>query len=72
MAKVKATVEVTVGGLVDEMKGHWAEFEKNHAVYTEKKNRSAAGRARKSIGALRKLVTPYRKALIAECKAAKK
>lgn len=55
--------------LVSEMKGYWTEFETELAVYTEKQKFPAASRARKALGELRRLVTPFRKALIDEVKA---
>ena len=39
----------------------YTEFEANHLTYVEKGNKAAAGRARKSIGEIKKLVTEYRK-----------
>jgi len=55
--------------LVGEMRGFWAEFETEFSTYTEKQKFSSAGHARKSLGELRKLVTPFRRALIEEVKA---
>ena len=40
----------------------------NHNVFIEKGNKAAAGRARKAIGEIKKLVTEYRKSSVAECK----
>ena len=55
--------------LYDSLKELWEEFESNHNVFVEKGNKAAAGRARKSIGEIKKLVTEYRKASVAEDKA---
>jgi hypothetical protein len=44
------------------------EFDKNHEVHAEKGNKAAGGRARKAIGEIKKLVTEYRKASVAESK----
>ena len=43
-------------------------FQENHKTFTEKGNKSAGGRARKSIGEIKKLVTDYRKASVSESK----
>ena len=43
-------------------------FEENHEVYSDKGNKAAGGRARKAIGEIKKLVTEYRKASVAESK----
>ena len=51
-----------------EMKGLWAEFEENHTKFTDKGVKSAATRARKAIGDMKKLVTEYRKQSVAESK----
>ena len=46
----------------------WTEFQDNHSKFTEKGNKAAATRARKAVGELKKLVTEYRKASVAESK----
>jgi hypothetical protein len=46
----------------------WDAFKDNHNKFTEKGNKSAGVRARKSIGDLKKLVTEYRKTSILESK----
>ena len=46
----------------------YTEFEANHLVYVEKGNKAAAGRARKAIGEVKKLVTEYRKESVSACK----
>ena len=50
------------------LKELWEEFEDNHEKFAEKGNKAAGGRARKSIGEIKKLVTEYRKASVAESK----
>ena len=50
------------------MEGLWTEFQDNHSKFTEKGNKAAATRARKAVGELKKLVTEYRKASVAESK----
>ena len=49
-------------------KHHFDEYEKNHHAHAEKGNKAAAGRARKHIGEVKKLVTEYRKASVSEGK----
>ena len=44
------------------------EFKENHEVYTDKGTKAAAGRARKAIGEVKKLVTEYRKESVASTK----
>jgi len=46
----------------------WEEFQENHRSNSEKGNKAAGGRARKAIGEIKKLVTEYRKASVAESK----
>ena len=50
--------------LFDEMSNLWNEFEAQHNGTTKKSQQEA----RKAIGALKKLVTDYRKASVAESK----
>jgi len=54
--------------LYNDLKGLWEEFESNHDAFADKGNKAAAGRARKAIGEIKKLVTEYRKASVSECK----
>ena len=54
--------------LFTKMEGLWTEFQYNHSKFTEKGNKAAATRARKAVGELKKLVTEYRKASVAESK----
>ena len=46
----------------------WEQFQENHRAHSEKGNKAAGGRARKAIGEVKKLVTEYRKASVAESK----
>ena len=46
----------------------WEQFQENHRAHAEKGNKAAGGRARKSIGEVKKLVTEYRKASVSESK----
>ena len=50
----------------DELNELWEQFQENHRSYDEKGNKAAAGRARKAIGAIKKLVTEYRQASVEE------
>ena len=43
-------------------------FTAEHATFAEKGTKTAAARARKAIGEIKKLATPYRKASVEECK----
>jgi len=52
----------------DELTALWAEFETNHEVYTAKGNKAAGARARKALGEIKKLVTPYKQASVEEGK----
>ena len=46
----------------------WEQFQENHRSFDEKGNKAAAGRARKAIGGIKKLVTEYRQASVSESK----
>jgi hypothetical protein len=50
--------------LFNQMSDLWVQFEKEHTGGTK----ASAGRARKAIGELKKLVTEYRAASVAETK----
>jgi|TARA_B100001964_G_C13662406_1_gene349615 hypothetical protein len=54
--------------LFESMKELWQKFEENHISFKEKGNKAAGGRARKSIGEIKKLVTDYRKASVSDTK----
>ena len=54
--------------LFTKMETYWSEFNENHSKFTEKGNKAAATRARKSIGEIKKLVTDYRKQSVLESK----
>lgn len=54
--------------LFAQMKEQWDAFEADHNKFVEKGNKAAGGRARKAIGEIKKLVTEYRKASVAESK----
>ena len=59
---------MTSNELFTKMETQWNEFNENHSKFTEKGNKAAGGRARKHIGEIKKLVTEYRKASVAESK----
>ena len=46
----------------------WEQFQENHRSFETKGNKAAGARARKAIGGIKKLVTDYRKASVAESK----
>jgi len=54
--------------LYNEINDLFETFQENHRSFTEKGNKAAGGRARKSIGEIKKLVTDYRKASVSESK----
>ena len=54
--------------LYNDIKELFTEFEENHAIFSEKGNKAAGGRARKAIGEIKKLVTDYRKASVSQSK----
>ena len=54
--------------LYDQLNNLWEDFQENHRDFSSRGNKSAGGRARKSIGEIKKLVTDYRKASISESK----
>ena len=68
--KVIKTKEKTMSSseLFIKIKEHWDAFEADHNKFVEKGNKAAGGRARKAIGEIKKLVTEYRKASVAESK----
>lgn len=71
MSKEKKTESLTVEQLVSAMRENWKTFDENATEYAEKGKASSAKRCRVAIGDLRKMVTPYRKAIISELKAKK-
>ena len=54
--------------LYNDIKTLFIEFEDNHSTFSEKGNKAAGGRARKSIGEIKKMVTAYRQASVSESK----
>ena len=58
----------TTNELYETLNNLWEDFQENHRTFTEKGNKAAGGRARKSIGEIKKLVTDYRKSSIEESK----
>lgn len=53
------------------LKSLWDAFEVDHNKFSEKSNASAGARARKSLGAVKKLVTQYRKESVEAVRTAK-
>ncbi len=58
----------TSNELYNQLNDLWESFQENHIAHSEKGNKAAGGRARKAIGEIKKLVTEYRKASVAESK----
>ena len=58
----------TSNELYNQLNDLWESFQENHTAHSEKSNKAAGGRARKAIGEIKKLVTEYRKASVAESK----
>ena len=54
--------------LYNEINDLFESFQENHRSFDEKGNKAAAGRARKAIGSIKKLVTEYRQASVSESK----
>ena len=59
---------MTTNDLYNTINDLFEEFQENHRKFEEKGNKAAGGRARKSIGEIKKLVTSYRQASISESK----
>jgi len=58
--------EQTTKELYDQMEFLWKTFSDNHQKFSEKGVKSAASRARKAIGEIKKMVTEYRKLSVSE------
>ena len=58
----------TTNELYEQIEELFEDFQHNHKTFTEKGNKSAGGRARKSIGEIKKLVTAYRQTSVSESK----
>ena len=58
----------TTNELYEQIEELFEDFQANHKVFVEKNNKAAGGRARKSIGEIKKLVTSYRQASVSESK----
>tara|TARA_Y100001963_G_C6740640_1_gene428773 strand:- start:1183 stop:1365 length:183 start_codon:yes stop_codon:yes gene_type:complete len=54
--------------LYEQIESAFNDFKENHSTFSEKGNKAAGGRARKAIGSIKKLVTAYRQASVAESK----
>ena len=63
-------MEKTVFEQFAEMEALWNDFAANHTAYANKGNKAAAGRARKAINSLKKLITGYKQANVEQVKAA--
>ena len=54
--------------LYNEINDLFETFQENHRKFEDKGTKAAGGRARKAIGEIKKLVTSYRQASVAESK----
>ena len=54
--------------LYEQLEELFEDFQHNHKTFSEKGNKAAGGRARKSIGEIKKLVTAYRQTSVSESK----
>jgi len=54
--------------LYDTINDLFEEFQENHRKYQEKGVKAAGGRARKSLGEIKKIVTNYRQTSVSEAK----
>ena len=58
----------TSNELYNEINDLFETFQENHRKFEDKGTKAAGGRARKAIGEIKKLVTSYRQASVAESK----
>ena len=54
--------------LYEQIEACFEDFQENHKKFVNKGTKAAGGRARKAIGEIKKLVTVYRQASVAESK----
>ena len=54
--------------LYETMNTLWEEFSENHRTFVEQGNKASGKRARKAVGEVKKLVTDYRRASVADSK----
>ena len=54
--------------LYEQIEAAFEDFQENHKKFVSKGTKAAGGRARKAIGEIKKLVTSYRQASVAESK----
>ena len=54
--------------IFNNMKELWTSLEENHNSFSNNGNKAAGTRARKAAGEIKKIVTDYRKASVAESK----
>ena len=58
----------TSNELYEKIEAAFEDFQENHKKFSTKGTKAAGGRARKAIGEIKKMVTDYRKASVAESK----
>ena len=54
--------------LYEKIEACFEDFQENHKKFVNKGTKAAGGRARKAIGEIKKMVTAYRQASVAESK----
>tara|TARA_B100000287_G_scaffold257848_1_gene242378 strand:- start:2183 stop:2368 length:186 start_codon:yes stop_codon:yes gene_type:complete len=54
--------------LYEQIEAAFEDFQENHKKFVNKGTKAAGGRARKAIGEIKKMVTAYRQASVAESK----
>ena len=54
--------------IYEDMQELWEQFSENHALFVTKGTKAAAARARKAVNNLKKLITPYKKQSVEDCK----
>ena len=58
----------TTSEIYDRINDLFEDFQENHRKFLDKGTKAAGGRARKSLGEIKKLVTSYRHASVSESK----
>jgi len=60
--------DLNVENLYERLSGLFEDFKTNHEKFDQKGTKAAGARARKSLGEIKKLITPYRKASLEQIK----
>jgi hypothetical protein len=59
---------MSTDNLYGELSNLWETFQENHSKFVETGNKAAGARARKALNGIKKLVTPYKKQSVIDCK----